>query len=142
MKKKELTSNPQIKKKKKFWTWKKALATALTTIGLGVGGFYFHKDNPTFLNIVKYAITDSFTETQQEKDFEKKFGVQYLGNKDSAAITGLEQELDRIKVDNSDALKHCNFIVLHKPEDLKSWYITPFIDYSGKAWPVIDLIEL
>ncbi|MBI5066236.1 hypothetical protein HZA97_08430 [Candidatus Woesearchaeota archaeon] len=135
-------NNPQIKKKKKFWTWKKALATALTTVGLGVGGFYFHKDNPTFLNIVKYAITDKFTETQQEKDFEKKFKVQYLGNKDSAAMNGLERELDRIKVDNSDALKHCNFIVLHKPKDLMSWYVTPFLDYSGKAWSVIDLIEL
>lgn len=136
-------NNPQIKKKKKFWTWKKALAAAaLTTFGLGVGGFYNHKDSPTFLNIVKYAITDKFTETQEERDFEKKFGVQYLGNKDPAAIKGLEQELDRIKTDNPTALKHCNFIVLHKSEDLESWYVDPFLDYSGKAWSAIDLVEL
>ncbi len=136
-------NTPQIKKKKKFWTWKKALAAAaLTTFGLGVGGFYFHKDSPTFLSVAKYAITDPFTETQQEKDFEKKFGVEYFGDKTPEAISRLERHLDHIKKENPDALNNCNFIIFHKQEDLDKWCVKPFLDYGGRAWPVIDLVEL
>ncbi|PIN80952.1 hypothetical protein COV11_02905 [Candidatus Woesearchaeota archaeon CG10_big_fil_rev_8_21_14_0_10_30_7] len=131
-----------MKKQKKPKNWKKRIAITLTSLGLTVGSFFVHKECPTLVNDLKYVITDSLTETQQEKDFEKQFKVEYLGDKNFNTINTLKNNLELILLNNSEALKNCRAIIIHKPEDLKKWYVEPFLDYGGLCWNLVNIVEL
>lgn len=123
---KSITRNKKIKK------WSGRIAKTMAALGLAAS---IHVLNPTWPQNVKAFVTDKSTETQVERKVEREFGINYYGNKNEKTLMELEQTLNYIKEQNPIFLKYLKNVIIHKSEDLDTWYTRPFRFFGGRAYP-------